>query len=527
MKKNIFLLILLLCVISSCEEKEEVITDVKMATRSISPVTSLYFDWEDVRNVFLLGYDNVTLPWYSGAASPTIMDVAQDYKKYQGWEMLYNFCTDPNTYERGKYYLIFYNKFTGIMRVFYYSIYDPTNSNSSFCNLSFDNSNKLLSNAEKQSLANNQSIIQNLYVTPLVNDKIKALKRGWNCYEYRLSYDPDIEKQNAHFNISYYDAALSKITLSSDVNLRSEGTIVNLVTSNPFKPFISKMGKTAASALDSLLQKGGFFNKKTTFSDLLKSGAESIVKKGVNVGLGNILAVFNKTTPTKYTLNFTTQGVISTEGTITSEYSSNAVEISRLLLPGCLSQGSDILPIYNKPLGVWSLASTPIIEIEKGVSYGLISKKGKIGTYDCGIDFALESGSVKVLLNPALNSELDSCKTQIDLISEDVLVPYLFYNSSVTDYGGLTIKPYYGGVHFNFVTSEESDLYNFYDDKINSRIENLKVAVTVTLYPKSQYEESPIIETRIFTPIIHYVNKISEPRGILRENYSEVYTIRN
>lgn len=118
----VFLSILL----AACEElSEEISIDDKIIardlyTRAIVPMTSPVFDWADTTNISLLGLNSpVILPWYNGANTQIPYYMLEDYKPEDGWEMVYNYCIDTPPGEINKSYLIFYNKFTGILRVFY------------------------------------------------------------------------------------------------------------------------------------------------------------------------------------------------------------------------------------------------------------------------------------------------------------------------------------------------------------------------------------------------------------------------
>lgn len=81
-----------------------------VVTRTITPRTNPYIDWEDTTKINIVGHGLVTLPWYSGAQGSIPDYILQDYKRADGWELLYNFCSDEQENALGnKNYLIFYN----------------------------------------------------------------------------------------------------------------------------------------------------------------------------------------------------------------------------------------------------------------------------------------------------------------------------------------------------------------------------------------------------------------------------------
>ena len=133
------LAIVILIGIAACQKPEEITFSDEGGTpltRSITPGVSPVFDWWDTTTISLSGINNpVTLPWYNGASTQIPYYMLDDYKPEDGWEMVYNYCIDTPPGEEGKYYLLFYNKFTGILRVFYYNNHDVTAANTTLWRL--------------------------------------------------------------------------------------------------------------------------------------------------------------------------------------------------------------------------------------------------------------------------------------------------------------------------------------------------------------------------------------------------------
>lgn len=131
----------------------------------------------------------VVLPWYNGAASQLSYYIIYDHTKKEGWEMVYNFCTDSNEFE--KYYLMFYNKFTGILRVFYYNKNQVTSGSTTFWQLSFTKTTKLLNSVGYFTFPLSETGAQTTYTSNITNvDNSKAIFYGWNCFDVELAYDP-------------------------------------------------------------------------------------------------------------------------------------------------------------------------------------------------------------------------------------------------------------------------------------------------------------------------------------------------
>lgn len=118
MKKLVLIFTIILFSLCSCNEmivEPDSISesnDYACKTKSMTPITTPYIDWEDTTKILINNYGMVTLPWYNGAQGSMPESIINDYKKSDGWELLYNFCSDKNENTLGnKNYLIFYIKY--------------------------------------------------------------------------------------------------------------------------------------------------------------------------------------------------------------------------------------------------------------------------------------------------------------------------------------------------------------------------------------------------------------------------------
>ena len=110
----------------------------------ISPV----FEWWDTTSISLLGINSpVTLPWYNGASTQIPSYMLHNYRPEDGWEMVYNYCINTSPGEIGKNYIIFYNKLTGILRVFYYNNNNVTSASTTFWGINVSQTTSLLNAA--------------------------------------------------------------------------------------------------------------------------------------------------------------------------------------------------------------------------------------------------------------------------------------------------------------------------------------------------------------------------------------------
>lgn len=187
MKKIIFLFLTISLLFSCVDETEEFLPAYKEpTTRAIVPEVSPYFNWEDTTKISLWNISGpVILPWYTGAVTNIPSFILEDYKVADGWEMVYNTCSESSNMEDDKYYLIFYNIFSGKLRGYVYNRNDVTSGDVAFWQLTFDETTKLLNdfnNLDAITLPGDQ-ITDNkeIVVSNLANTPAKSLSRGVEC----------------------------------------------------------------------------------------------------------------------------------------------------------------------------------------------------------------------------------------------------------------------------------------------------------------------------------------------------------
>lgn len=122
---------MLMCIMQSCSEEQLVVEPTtEQLSRSESDVRvsvtnpNLIDDWENVETIYLNSSSRyaptgVTAPWKDGNISALPSDFLKDIKKKDGWEMLFHTFKDFGI-DKYQNYMCFYNKFTGIIKVFYY-----------------------------------------------------------------------------------------------------------------------------------------------------------------------------------------------------------------------------------------------------------------------------------------------------------------------------------------------------------------------------------------------------------------------
>lgn len=125
MKKNYLILLFSLCMALCSCSRDEVSIDENIykgiATRSIVPDE---FDWEEVDVMPTPeNQSTINLPWDGAGSLATTYgnDVLFDFKKNDGWTLLYNTFTTKSTAPLVNPYFILYNKYNGLLRVYLYT----------------------------------------------------------------------------------------------------------------------------------------------------------------------------------------------------------------------------------------------------------------------------------------------------------------------------------------------------------------------------------------------------------------------
>ena len=199
----------------------------------------------------------ISLPWSSATVSniPSGLIFATDtgenmlQAKY-GWEMAFNLFDSRDSEGKlsSKPYFALYNKYTGILRVFYYQQKDPGTGGefSFFVTPDSESSQKYplynslqygipMSAGEVQNKGNVLGVTKssNLfaqYVTPYFKNPEKiALSIGWYCFDLDYSaYNPDVDtsfKPNVdRLSIDCMTASVENITLRGALTGRADGT---------------------------------------------------------------------------------------------------------------------------------------------------------------------------------------------------------------------------------------------------------------------------------------------------------------
>lgn len=480
------------------------------------------FDWQNLTSVSLTNGEKRTLPWYNGATTQIPNFILEDYKKEDGWEMLYNLL---NSTENGQNYLVFYNKFTGVIRNYYFLADNIGEGNNGMWGLGMSNDNSLLNNTgyfakpidepSRDPLATSTNIS--------ISGATKSVSRGWNAFDTEVTFDPNAANKTVKMRMLSYNTNISQVNLTGDISLSSDGTIVSMGSKNGAQDIANSAAKLSGAGAKSWItdkltkesDKGKAVIKllKGSLADIASGGVTKLVGAGINLLFGSFIGRQGQETSTTQKLEFKTNGTLSLNGTISFNSANNVSSVANLYTPGTqLTSDNFLLPCYNKKLGVWNLQTSPVVYTSRTIYLG--GESNGSGIYSRGYD--LDRNSVKVVMNPDLLPEIESYEVKSDLLYYSVFHNKKDWQEAGNDqgfYGGTLLYDdkenvfYDGGIYEQFNgpgmppptgnPNQEVDLPTIDVDYINKKF---VVKVTVTIKPKAGYNQEPIVITRSYIP---------------------------
>ncbi|MCD7924309.1 MAG: hypothetical protein LUI85_06275 [Bacteroides sp.] len=373
--------------------------------------------WEKVRlSSGVIGVDSVAVPWsntFSNTVIPT--QVRKDIKSENGW-MLLRYTVNGN-FGKNNSYMFFYNKYTGILKVFYYCE-SNTPSSTGIWHIRIDVPQKLFAFIDE--LADPINGIyqkQDVYCTNKTASGTTGFTYGWNYFQIELAYDPQLTEGTLYINP--INRTSSNITLTGSYNSSSKGALIATTQTNSEKGTLDGFAKAAGEDAFNFVKdetKEKKFAKEILdkIGNIAHEGVTTIVSGGINKLFSSFIGRFNKTQTQNYDLQFTTNGKAELSGSISTETTGG-------LSPASLNLSPDVLGIR---LGVWNLEEQPIIYFDPTAKL-LTSGEGKFPVYHLwrmnGGIMDQTSYSYKFKINPDIVNELTSYQCSLDTYALDSL----------------------------------------------------------------------------------------------------------
>ena len=384
------LVMLTCCELSHTEYEMENSLMPSISARAVMPTT---FDWENADWMPTPPMQSkIPAPWVGqgSIASTYGTDVANDRKASEGWILLYNTFDENATAPLTNPYFILYNKYNGLMRIFFYLTTEfvaPSSYMQDALSIISTHQTSLLSFMGESilNLADPRQYYGQIQPVPIDGSAPLATNR-WYMLQYELAYDPNLSKipyNEIQLNWSANYCNIQEINLQGEVKGTINGTlgyksnkalnssISTDATGNYTAGIIAGIGSTFFER--NLLNPSTGENKtglpnnifKSIYNELVETCSSSNTQDGIPKKIMGILSSLFKGEGSKLPpINLVLDAQIKLKGNIAEKGSLPSTPVSHWV-PGTDIPSTAIgyIPLYNKPLGVVNI-STPDYTVE-------------------------------------------------------------------------------------------------------------------------------------------------------------------
>ncbi len=403
---------------------------------AVTRSTSFETDWENETFVTTASGQRVRVPWapdYTSTEMP--VEIAKDVKKADGWKLIFHtFTSEADAYLN---YLIFHNRLTGLLKIFYYSEGQLSGSNNGIWELEFQNCTQRMLNftdaiADPLTYGSER---QHVYLTNITSNLSKGFVAGWNCCQVELAYDPAFT--SGYLRIGGHNLQTTVMDVSGQYNSVSNGLIISESTTNPLNAGIKGAANLAGqSAEDWIKQKVSDGNivdpdqQQTRaigglLAGIAAEGVKFIVNKGLHKVFNSFIGKFDRTSTTTQKLQLRTEGSISLSGTLTATNSSVVKGIT-----------IDFSPRKVGRVGAWSLADSPTLYIHPLGDFTMDGYMGSNGEYTYRFR-GMTKSAYTVNVNPDLEAYITKKWSDVEVISYGWNNVPEIPHASVFDFGSI------------------------------------------------------------------------------------------
>ena len=383
------------------------------------------------------GYTTVNLPWYEGTKQTNLpSDFCKDMTPDNGWEWVANYCGNRSIVNNN--FFAVYNKYTGILRFFYYLPEGYNTGNDHVWQVSMTDNLATHTTIpygvpNDRSLSNKAAINQTGsgtfmdYIAPWADyksqDGLIVPNAGWWAFDVDLSMTrpetinegDNIKLQMRSWNTNHnslYSTMSANIdgTMKGSFEAQTTGTIALVTNAKGITGMLGQLGGPAGDVVSAYMS--GDYKSALSNAATLASGAYNIAsgKPLKNPGAeGNV----NLHTVGTYEgiINLLMKGDINTDGVIQGSQPTVGITSPTLYLKDFDTKNSHL------GQGVWNLKKTPVVyalNSQNNVDYWTENKDEYI--YAGNWQF-FDPSSVEVELNPNVFPEDEIEWMQVDAIA--------------------------------------------------------------------------------------------------------------
>lgn len=415
---------------------------------------NLISDWEHqqviVLNSSTVGNKvTVTAPWQTGCSSTLSEDFRTNIKKQYGWIMLFH--TFRNYQEDvDQAYMGFYNLFTGMLKVFYYSNVSSTSTHSQWyiCSNNIGRKSKLFDLPSFLALPDNiEANSSELYLINALPYGANGISKGWNGFEFQVPRYFESDFRDLVISISANDVTNATFNFSGLSSYKTNGVMTSLTTNNSSKirTMANLFGDGATSVLDSLALKYADSVDKAAYDkfrkDQLNNMFDLLTKNNyVDAALGAAKLFFGKSLvkkPASTTLYTKSDIRLSTVGStnLVGDMMENAQGVTEPItinlydaISGFSSAASaDNGVVYANAdnsvtmtgLGVWTIKEAPKVYLNRFSQFtpsniDATTEKNRI-EYSGNVKLpTIQHCDIQVEFNPAIKRYITSSEISVD-----------------------------------------------------------------------------------------------------------------
>lgn len=326
------------------------------------------------------GYTTVNLPWYEGTKQTNLPEgFCDDITPEMGWEWVANYCGNRSVVNNNFFAL--YNKYTGILRFFYYMPQGTDTGNDHVWQVSMTDNLATHTTIpygvpNDRSLSNKAAINQTGqgtymdYITPWVdyrsNDGLIVPNDGWWAFDVDLSLTrPETINEGDNIKLQMRSWNTNHTSLYSTVEANIDGEMKGSFEGQTKTPFIASSSKGIFGRVGDLVKLGTKVKDAVTnlasgnVAGAIKGGID-LAKNGSSLASGKTKASGGETSGTfdgtfDGTINMMMNGTINTDGVIQGSQPTVGVASPTFYLKDFDTKNSHV------GQGVWNLKKTPVV----------------------------------------------------------------------------------------------------------------------------------------------------------------------
>ena len=370
-------------------------------------IPAYVFDWETADYMPTPSTHSIYVPWANGAVKGFPSDIWYDFKKSDGWELLFN-QFNPNLPLQPNPFFVLYNKYRGLLRIYIY-VTSGGFTNSDYLtdglNLSPNVSQSHMLNYIGQDIVdvnNKQQVATKIEGTQIATGV-------WYAAQYEIAYDPAVATssyQQMGLNWTLKWTNISTVKLEGDIQGSLKGTITTPASSFNLGSALMS-GALQAAGLSVFSNNGGSDPAHPGTGNHLGLPAKvfEAAQDGLSGGLSGVVknifsGIFGGNSNNMQQVNLTLNAKITLGGSITGSGALIPDPGLGLGVPGTNNSQTapGLIPYYNEPMGVVYITGKPAVT----VTWKLVRTGPNKGDFYNSYTYTLNPNSFQVIYNPAV-----------------------------------------------------------------------------------------------------------------------------